>query len=579
MATYGNTSSSTWVGYADGKTPEKEQHAVLSRQVSVSEAAEKSGVTIKAPVYIRWLEYPFRVKDPVEGITLPEATGWGMDSAGRGPLNQVGSYIGTAILRLAKDEAKALGKSKVYGFKPSSLLTLFTSVIGIIAALMMPVVGAVVDHTQYRRLMGVISGVLSVAFIGGQIAISADNWFSMLIIDACQTLVFLVHTTSVFAYLPDLSLDQEVIAHYTSAFNIRQYCGQFVYVAFVIICGQARGDAGTPTDNSVQTAKDAAGLAFGWGALFIGYAWMYLFRDRPALSKVPEDSTLITTGFKQVGKTARVILKNYHGLKWFMISLLWSPEAGAGVVLSIAVTFLTVRIDLDGLEIAKTSLILMVGNLAGSLFSKKVCALINPLNSYRVGLTVLGITIACSTIYLDAPRKLTEVYLTAVAWGFSMGWTYPSQRVLFCTLIPKGQETEMMGLFVFVGQILGWLPSLIFTIMNENDVPLEWGLALIGGFCAMAVVCTLPMGSYEKACEEAALASRGKLTAVVEATAHHRPVTESDNMKDVSDDELVALEEDKKTEATNKSVEDSGDSAPNKSDDEGEEANASKENP
>ena len=234
------SNSSTSVGYADGKPPEMEQHATLHRQVSVSEAAEKSGVTITAPGYIRWLEYPFRVKDPVAGITLPEATGWGMDSAGRGPLNQVGSYVGPAILRLAKAEASNLGQSKVYGFKPSSLLTLCTSLIGIIAAFMMPVVGAVVDHTQYRRLLGVVSGVLSVAFIGGQIAISQDNWFIMLIIDACQTLVFLVHTTSVFAYLPDLSLDQTVIAHYTSAFNIRQYCGQFIYVAFVIICGEAR---------------------------------------------------------------------------------------------------------------------------------------------------------------------------------------------------------------------------------------------------------------------------------------------------------------------------------------------------
>ena len=177
-------------------------HHTLMRQVSVSEAAEKSGAGIHAPAFIRWVELPFRVRDPVAGIVLPEATGWGMDSAGRGPLNQVGSYVGSAILRLALRDADG---GKVYGFKPSSLLTLFTSVIGVVAAVMMPIVGAVVDHTRYRRAMGIISGVLSVAFIGGQIAISEDNWFTMLIIDACQTLVYLVHTTSVFAYLPDLS--------------------------------------------------------------------------------------------------------------------------------------------------------------------------------------------------------------------------------------------------------------------------------------------------------------------------------------------------------------------------------------
>ena len=236
MSSDPNSTSSPAVNYGNG---EQEQHAATYvRQVSVSEAAEKSGTGITAPGWIRWIELPFRVRDPVAEICLPEATGWGMDSAGRGPLNQVGSYVGSAILRLAIREAGPGGK--VHGFKPSSLLTLFTSVIGVIAAIMMPIVGAVVDHTRFRRLMGVLSGVLSVAFIGGQIAINQDNWFAMLIIDACQTLVFLIHTTSVFAYLPDLSLDQDVIANYTSQFNIRQYCGQFVFVSLVIICGQVR---------------------------------------------------------------------------------------------------------------------------------------------------------------------------------------------------------------------------------------------------------------------------------------------------------------------------------------------------
>ena len=520
---------------------EKEQeHATYVRQVSVSEAAEKSGTGITAPGAIRWIELCFRVQDPVAGACLPEATGWGMDSAGRGPLNQVGSYVGAAILKLAIREADG---GKVHGFKPSSLLTLFTSIIGVIAAIMMPIVGAVVDHTRFRRMMGVLSGVLSVAFIGGQIAINENNWFTMLIIDACQTLVYLVHTTSVFAYLPDLSLDQDVIANYTSQFNIRQYCGQFVFVSLVIICGQVRG-TDRSVESTVQTARDAAGIAFAFGAFFIGYAWLFLFRDRPALSKVPEGSTLLTTGFKQVNKTARVILANYRALKWFMVSLLFSPEAGAGVVLSIAVTFLTVTIKLTGQEIAITSLILMVGNLAGSLFSKKVCAVINPLNSYRAAMTTLGVCIACSAIYLNGPRKVGETYATAAVWGGAMGWTYPSQRVLFCTLIPKGQETEMMGLFVFVGQIFGWLPSLLFTIINEKGIEQQWGLGLVGAFCIAAVVCTLPMGGYDDACAQAALNSQNKLRAVAQATAQHKATA--------SDDEAVDLEQNKNEEAAPK---------------------------
>jgi Vacuole effluxer Atg22 like len=93
-----------------------------------------------------------------------------------------------------------------------------------------------------------------------------------------------------------------------------------------------------------------------------------------------------------------------------------------------------------------------------------------------------------------------------------------AQRVLFCTLIPKGQETEMMGLFTFTGQILGWLPPLIVTILNENGVELRYGLLVIVFFCMFAVVCTLPMGSYKDAAERVALDSEEKYQSVLAAT-------------------------------------------------------------
>jgi len=92
---------------------------------------------------------------------------------------------------------------------------------------------------------------------------------------------------------------------------------------------------------------------------------------------------------------------------------------------------------------------------------------------------------------------------------------YSSQRVLFCTLIPKGQETEMMGLFTFVGQILGWIPPLIVTFMNESGVELRYGILVVTGFCFLAFICTLPMGDYEDAVARVTADSEEKLESVI----------------------------------------------------------------
>lgn len=159
----------------------------LQRKQSVSEAAEESVGRWNAPWFLSWIEYPFHIADPVTGVRLPEVAGQAMDAAARGPLNQTGGYVGSAIVRLAAQDAGCASpfncSSTVYGIKPSSLLTTTSAITGVMAALFMPVFGAVVDHTRHRKLVGVISGFMAVGAVGAQISISEKTWFFVLCMD------------------------------------------------------------------------------------------------------------------------------------------------------------------------------------------------------------------------------------------------------------------------------------------------------------------------------------------------------------------------------------------------------------
>lgn len=252
-----------------------------------------------------------------------------------------------------------------------------------------------------------------------------------------------------------------------------------------------------------MTARIAAGTACGLSTIYLGYAWIFLFRKRPALSKVPEGDNLLTTGFKQIGKTARLIFTKYHALKWFMFALLWSPEAGAGVVLSIAITFLTVEIRLSGMQIAIINLTLLAGTIPGSAFAKWNMTKLNPLISFRISLFYMAVVIALTSATLTR-EKQNLAYLFAFLWGLAYGWVYPCQRVMQCTMIPKGQNNEIMGFFSFCAQILGWLPALLFSIMNENGVDMRWGMGLISFFLLLAIFFTIFIGSYDDAVAQVA---------------------------------------------------------------------------
>jgi MFS-type transporter involved in bile tolerance (Atg22 family) len=481
---------------------------IFQRKLSASEEATlNSSGRFKSPWWLSWIEVIFVVPAPSTGQKLPEATGWSIDAAARAPTNQAGAFVGTALLRLATNAAGCTRPftctNTLSGLKPSSLLSAASAVTGVVGAIFMPVFGAVVDHTRHRKVVGVISAFLVCAITGAQMSISQDSWLAILILEAVGAFSLLVHVTAVFAYLPDLTFNESDLSHYTSRFNLRQYGLQTVYVGILAIIGVIRGDDNS-LDASVRAARTALGLAFGFAVPLFTYAWTFLFRKREALSEVPEGSNLITAGFVQVGTTFAKLWSRYHALRWFMISLLWSPEAGSGVVLSIAVTFLTIFLEMNSQQVAYTSLILLAANLPGSYITNWVCQFFNPLFAYRAGLVFFSASVATASVFLTGPERRDWAYFFAFLWGIGYGLMYPAQRVLFCTLTPRKQETELMGLFVFAGQILGWLPPVVFTILNERNVDMRWSLSIIAFFTFFAFLCTLPMGSYGSAVEQVA---------------------------------------------------------------------------
>ena len=104
-----------------------------------------------------------------------------------------------------------------------------------------------------------------------------------------------------------------------------------------------------------------------------------------------------------------------------------------------------------------------------------------------------------------------------------------------------------MGLFAFMGQILGWLPPLIVTILNENGVGLRYGLGVVAGFYMLALCFTLFMGDYKTAVEQVAADSREKLAEVIAATeasankdkGHTAPTESSGSAEQISQEDIA----------------------------------------
>lgn len=83
-----------------------------------------------------------------------------------------------------------------------------------------------------------------------------------------------------------------------------------------------------------------------------------------------------------------------------------------------------------------------------------------------------------------------------------VGWYYPTEALTFSSLTPKGQESELSGFFLYCGEIMSWLPPLIFTFINESEsIALAWGGIQLNFFLGMCLLFYFTLPAWEECME------------------------------------------------------------------------------
>jgi MFS-type transporter involved in bile tolerance (Atg22 family) len=259
-----------------------------------------------------------------------EALAWALDGGARSiQFIGAGAFLSTALLRLAKEEAGCATEplpgetvvpecnETVYGIKPSSLLTSYTMIVGVASSAMLPLLGAIIDYTKHRLLVGRITSLLFTICIFPTIFLNESNWFTIAIIQVIVSFVGWAQTSITYAYLPELTEDELLLGHWTKSFTIWQFVSMVLYLS-AIIGGVTLVGKG---DDDVHTSKVAMIVAFAVNAIILPIVWGSLFGHREPLHTLPEDKSLWATGFVQLWNTSRHIAKNYRSLKWFYVSI------------------------------------------------------------------------------------------------------------------------------------------------------------------------------------------------------------------------------------------------------------------
>eukprot|EP00554_Chaetoceros_debilis_P012169 CAMPEP_0194120384 /NCGR_PEP_ID=MMETSP0150-20130528/43291_1 /TAXON_ID=122233 /ORGANISM="Chaetoceros debilis, Strain MM31A-1" /LENGTH=492 /DNA_ID=CAMNT_0038812485 /DNA_START=15 /DNA_END=1493 /DNA_ORIENTATION=- len=436
-----------------------------------------------------------------------EALGWALNGAARmiafvGP----GVFLATAIINLAKKEAGCVleipeGSSnapecneRIYGLRPSSFITTYGTVVGLISAVCLPVVGAVLDHTRRRRLVGLVSSMIHIACMFAQIFLTENNWFMMVLIQIVAALAGWMHTLAVYAYLPELTDDPDLLVSWTANFQMIQYASLLLFLMYMLGILYATGY----NDDDILSARISMISSTAIAMPSYLWTWMGLMKARDAFHPLPEGSSLWTIGFQRVYNTSKKICGRYRALMWFLINVM-IVEAGQASIASIALTYLTDTLQMSTAENGIAILLLFAFGILGALVAKKSVNFMNPIYSNQLCQVVTGANTAIAVIILYGPGQQIQAYIVASVWGICAGWKICIERFTICQIIPKNQDAELMGFYLFSSQVLIWFPTLIFTAMNEAGVNQRAGLSILIAFFLGGIVSLWMMGPYEEA--------------------------------------------------------------------------------
>lgn len=492
MAQHYQSTSTDEVSY---RNPERETVGSHDRLVPSDFEGEYDEALMMHPI-LAALPRPLRFdKAPIE------ATGLAVDIFARATIIMSSLFLGSALLELASADCDpGDAECRVYGFRPSSLLTNIAVISGVLVSLFLPLFGAIVDHTNYRRQVGAYTAVGLVVVKAIETCVGPRTWFFVACLQVVSSILYNPHITATYAYTSELSSDAMEQARYNTQLIVVMYISTLFFLIEVL--GVARlfhtDDVGTARISQINTSVTCAVL--------FAFAWTHLFRDRPALSKVPAGRSVVGSGIRKVKDTAVQIATHYRGLRWFMLSLIFADSA-LGALVVVSTTFLKQVLQMQATEIGSVFLVVILCGIPGSKFGGWLAVwLRDPIASAKLADVYLILVTAAASQVLTGPDRKNLALVFGGLWGIGLGWLPPMHTTGFIALIPKNQEAELMGMFLLCNQVLAWLPPLLFTVLNEAGYDMAYGLASLDIFFLMGLICRVCVGDYQRAVDEVTVA-------------------------------------------------------------------------
>jgi MFS transporter, UMF1 family len=342
---------------------------------------------------------------------------------------------------------------------PGSLAFYAITFSTLLSAVLLPVVGALVDRSGRRRtLLGRFAWVGSAA-AAAMVLISGTNWqigVALLIVAnlalGCSLVVY-------DAILVDVATPDERDGVSSRGWALG-YLGGGLLLAVNLVMVQNPGMLGLSKEGAVRLSLLTAGI---WWAAFTWIPYRGL-RDRPAVSVEPvSDSGLLRASFSQLGVTLQH-LRGYPQTLMFLLAYLFYND-GIQTVIAAASIFGQEQLGLSSSQLISTILVVQFIGIVGALVFGKVAARIGAWRTVLAGLVLWCVVVG---IGYGLPAKQFLPFLAlAVLIGLVLGGSQALSRSMYSQLVPRGREAEYFSLYQAAERGTSWFGTLLFGLVFQ----------------------------------------------------------------------------------------------------------------
>ena len=339
-----------------------------------------------------------------------------------------------------------------------SLPFYLTSFATILSAVILPIVGAMVDRSNRKKLH-----MAGFAWAGSFFAMllffmQGDHWQLAAVAIVFSSVLAGCSLVSYYAILVDISTEEERdrVSSRGWAFG---YLGGGLLLLLNLGIVLGHDAIGVDKELAVRISLLSAAV---WWAGFTIIPFVRL-RNREAVHVVPESGGLLQRSFGQLYATLRE-LRNYPMTLTFLIAYVFYND-GIQTVIYAASTYGSKQLKFSESVLIATILLIQFVAFGGALFFGRLAA------SYGAYRAILWGTFAWMGIVVVAmflPEKNVVLFLVVgVAIGIVLGGTQALSRSFFSLLIPRGREGEYFALYNAFERGTSWFGVLLFGVVFQ----------------------------------------------------------------------------------------------------------------